>query len=410
MSDTTRIIPATSRRMDGMDGLRGGAALAIMIGHASLLLVGPVGAEAVIGQLTAILLQSLTLFFALSGFLLYGPWVNAVVKGRAAPRIPTYLRNRVLRIYPAHTVVLLIATAIGITVNTTSGHVPIGGEASQFGTITDPGTLAANLFLVQGWFPSTILTGLGVSWSLITEFTFYLFLPVLGLLAVWLSRHVRPAIAVLVPPLLLLAFASVNRVAYAFYVEHSGRTAEELHSGSNWASVWYRSLAMQGDLLAFGMIAAALVALLAASDHRRTATARRIAWTILLLGLIAILATRGTDWISVATGVTCIGLLVVLRLPHPPRHVGLMVRVLESPPLRLAGVWSYSVYLWHFAVIWFFRLHVGAATYTTLGGWLVSMLMVVVPTIVLSYLSFRFVEAPAMTLKRSTIASAKAAS
>ncbi|GAA4820417.1 acyltransferase family protein [Nocardioides caeni] len=409
MVDSTRPPPATGRRMDGMDGLRGGAALAIMIGHASLLLVGPVGAEAVVGKLTAILLQSLTLFFALSGFLLYGPWVAAIMRGRAAPQIPTYIRNRILRIYPAHTFVLIAAAIIGITVKTTDGPAPIGGHPSQFGHLTDPVTFLANLFLVQGWFPSTIFTGLGVSWSLITEFTFYLVLPFLGLLGVWLARRLPPLVAALLPPLLMLVACSISRYAYSSYVSGSGRSVEELHSGSTWAAVWYRSIAVQGDLIAFGMIAVVLVSAHAAVGDRRTAHTRRAAWAVLLAGLVGILATRGTDWISVATGVTCLGLLVVLRLPHPPRHVGAMVRVLESPLFRLTGEWSYSVYLWHFVVIWFFRLHVDAATYTTLGGWAVSMVMVCVPTLILGALGFRFIEAPAMRRKHSSTPAAEPA-
>src|SRR6478672_3662235 len=45
------------------------------------------------------------LFFALSGYLIARPFLPAVIEGARLPSIPTYLRNRALRIVPAFFVV-----------------------------------------------------------------------------------------------------------------------------------------------------------------------------------------------------------------------------------------------------------------------------------------------------------------
>ena len=41
-------------------------------------------------------------FFALSGFLLYLPWLRSATEGGAPPRLKTYLLRRCLRIMPAY--------------------------------------------------------------------------------------------------------------------------------------------------------------------------------------------------------------------------------------------------------------------------------------------------------------------
>src|SRR4051794_41795500 len=53
------------------------------------------------------------LFFVLSGFLLYRPFVAARLDGRPAPSAGRYLRRRLLRILPPFWLALLVMGALG---------------------------------------------------------------------------------------------------------------------------------------------------------------------------------------------------------------------------------------------------------------------------------------------------------
>jgi len=85
----------------GIEGLRARAAIAIITLHTWAYSSGSFGQ---LNQLFADLDQGLTLFFALSGFLLYRPFAAALLDRRAMPGSRAYLRNRALRIIPAYLV------------------------------------------------------------------------------------------------------------------------------------------------------------------------------------------------------------------------------------------------------------------------------------------------------------------
>src|SRR5689334_18949408 len=93
------------QRLAGLEGPRGVGALCVLLVHLSVH-VSP-------GFLAAtridFLGQVLIFFFALSGFLLYLPYVQRLVSGRKRPSTTTYLKNRVLRVFPAYLVIFIIA-------------------------------------------------------------------------------------------------------------------------------------------------------------------------------------------------------------------------------------------------------------------------------------------------------------
>lgn len=96
-------------------------------------------------------------FFVLSGFVL--TWST-----REGTTVHDFWVRRVARVYPSHLVTALVALVVPVTAF----------------AIT-PGAIAANLLLVQGWFPQWhIAFGLNaVSWSLSCEAFFYLCAPFL---------------------------------------------------------------------------------------------------------------------------------------------------------------------------------------------------------------------------------------
>jgi peptidoglycan/LPS O-acetylase OafA/YrhL len=124
----------------------------------------------------------------LSGFLLFGPWVRAIVSDSAAPSLWRYARNRVLRIMPAYVVTVLAAFLIY--------HFRDAGP--------NPGHswngLLRNLTLTQiytdAYMFSHLHQGLTQMWSLAVEVAFYAALPFLAylLLVVLCRRRWRPGL------------------------------------------------------------------------------------------------------------------------------------------------------------------------------------------------------------------------
>lgn len=404
MTDEERleVHPTWGTRLDGIEGLRGVAALSVMVGHVIILMGGDTFRfTQVLGSISGLLFQGLTLFFALSGFLLYRPFVSSIIHERSLPDTRAFLRNRVLRIWPAYLVILaFVSFVMGSAILEPHG-LP---TEWKIGYLTDVGTLLANVFLVQGWFPGTTLTGLGVSWSLVPEVCFYLLLPCLGYLGWRLARVVPPIWAGLIPPLLLLLVGLVGRIVWMFATHDGGgkvvsSAGTEVKPG--WSDVLLRSILVQGDLFAVGMLAAVIVVVAQRSTASQVRRLRVIGWTTFGLGFVSLFVFGSSPggFRYTSFGLICASMIALLILPLGGRVVRLAVALLETLPARLAGLCSYSVYLWHLSVIFFLREHVDASRYDTWPGILGSIAWVAVPTLILSAITYRYVEAPAMRRK-----------
>ena len=167
-------------RVPSLTGVRALAAMLVVATHAAYTtgkythgFVGLVYSRMEIG---------VPIFFVLSGYLLFGPWVRAAASGAASPSLTRYAWHRVRRIMPAYLVTVLLAYAIY--------HFRDGGP--------NPGHtwwgLFRNLTLTQiytdNYAFALLHQGLTQMWSLAVEVAFYVALPVLAwLLMVLLCRR-----------------------------------------------------------------------------------------------------------------------------------------------------------------------------------------------------------------------------
>jgi len=177
-----------------MDGLRAIAVVAILAFHVA-------GTSADVqaqwwGRYALRLDVGVTIFFVISGFLLYRPFVAARFGGAAAPRFGAYARRRALRILPAYWLALsALAVYPGL---------PGFGEHwwAFYGFLQ---VYDSSLF--------AFYQGLPQAWSLCVEVTFYALLP---LIALGVGRmHPEPSsspAATLRRELVLLAGAAVAAV------------------------------------------------------------------------------------------------------------------------------------------------------------------------------------------------------
>lgn len=379
-----------------MDGLRGIAAVTVLMGHTSGVLAEGVDHPGAVGALLAVVSQGLTLFFALSGFLLYRPFAAAMIAGRPRPRVGRFFTNRALRIFPGYLVILLLVSlVIGVANNQVlTADQPIGAPDHNVGYMVDPWLLVTNALMLQSFFPNALHTGLGVSWTLSVELVFYLTLPLLALLV----SRLRPArIWAFIPAGILLLIGIAGKL-WLFAISNPSNAAESnyLEWGNSWIAVLARSFLTHADLFACGMVAAVLVTLF--QHHESACTRLLIRWAGIVIGLGAVLALRDTDFFDTGYSVLAgaVVLFVGLRGANGP---GVAARVLEWAPLQFLGVISYSLYLWHMPVIWFlFRQGLGFPA-TSVGYWL-NVLLVVAISVGLSTITYNLIEKPALQLKR----------
>lgn len=352
-----------------------------------------------IGDALSTLSVGVTLFFTLSGFLLYRPFVAAIARGREHMSIRAYFRNRFLRIAPAYWVILFFCAVVIGTVYLRDGAV------LEVGRLTDPARFLQSALLLNNYRPTTLGIGIGPAWSLAVELVFYLALPLLVLGAAWLARRAGDrrgrVLALLGPPLLLLVVGLSGKLV-AGHVFPGAPTAGY---GNNWHSVVERSFWAQADLFSFGMVVAVLYVQIADGHLRLPSYWRPLAAGLGLLIFIPCAATMHQgehSYLLQNTGQALALALIFAAIVVPEATEAApsrALRFLEWPPLVAIGVVSYSVFLWHLPVIVWLNDH--GFTVAGWGGLLVNTAIVAVSVGALSALTYHFVERPALRRKHS---------
>jgi len=178
-----------AERVASLTGIRAVAALLVMATHAAYT-TGKY-THGYVGLVYSRMEIGVPIFFVLSGFLLFGPWVRAVASDGDSPPVRRYAWHRVRRIMPAYVVTVLVAFAIyhWRTAGPNPGHNLIG--------------LFRNLTLTQiytdNYLYSYLHQGLTQMWSLAVEVAFYVALPFLAylLLVVLCRRRWRPGLTLI---------------------------------------------------------------------------------------------------------------------------------------------------------------------------------------------------------------------
>jgi peptidoglycan/LPS O-acetylase OafA/YrhL len=387
--------------MRGIEGLRALAACSVLAYH-SWLFSSPDSKRVHIGALTSLLPglgYGVVLFFTLSGFLLYTPFAAAILRRSPVPSVRRYLVNRALRIAPAYIVILSV---VALVLRCAVRHGP-GGEL-RTGSLS-PLSLAENAFLVQGYTPRSLLTGIEPAWSLAVECVFYLVLPVLALSGLALasreSSRCRRRLAALAPPLLLLAVGVSGKLV----------AAQAFPSGINhgwtatWESVIERCFWCQADLFAFGMALAVLRIDIEDGARRLGRGIRALAAPVGFGVLVVAMLISHSDEVGysffntlVAFAFTC--LLALAVVPTSGGQTPLTLRLLEMRPLVQLGLISYSIFLWHEPLVRWLQVHrLTAAGPAALVG---NTLLLLGICVMLSTVTYRWIELPALRRKRAS--------
>lgn len=315
-------------RDGALTGLRALAALLVVGTHAGFW-TGNYTDDA-LGLVWARLEIGVAVFFVLSGFLLFRPWVRAVAGGRPAPSIRTYAWHRMRRILPAYWLVV-IATYLIYAVRGDGGETGLGWSG-----------FVRNLTLTQIYGFGHLHTGLTQMWSLAVEATFYAVLPMLA----WLAIRVccrgrwRPGLLVTV----LCGFACVTPLWIV--VTHTGSAFDVT------SRLW-----LPGFLAWF--VGGMVLAVVAETGHRISpalATVGALIAFVLACTPAAGEATIVPEDPGAAFAKSVLYLAVAMLLVAPltiGSGTGVLRRLCASAPLVWLGEISYEIFLVHLVVMEF---------------------------------------------------------
>ncbi len=318
-------------RLAGFDGLRALAALAIVGLHVT----SATGAAAATGagRYFARLDVGVTVFFVISAFLLYRPFVAAHLGVRPEVSLRAFWWRRVLRIYPAYWIALT-ATIVGF--RTTALH-----------GVWD---YLRHYLLVQIYQPKYGLAGIVPTWTLAVELSFYAALPayawVLGALTRRqpVDRRVRTELA---------GAAALYAFGLAWHIGVVTTRSTDAVSA--------RWLPAMADWFALGILLAVLRSASAVWEpaDRVRRFADRVADGAVALALLCFVVvaniglpvdgTSGTVRQDVAREILfgLVGLLLVAPAALGRTHRGVAMRALDSRVAVAVGTVSYGLFLWH---------------------------------------------------------------
>jgi peptidoglycan/LPS O-acetylase OafA/YrhL len=329
-----------------IQGLRALAVVPVVLFHAdeSLIPGGFVGVD---------------IFFVLSGFLITRILVRELNANSFS--IIGFYERRVRRLFPALFLMFAAALAASLAI-LPPGDLVLFADSAIAATLF---LSNVHFFLTTDYFADAAnLRPLLHTWSLAVEEQFYLAFPiVLFLCHKYARRWLKPLLWVAALASFVLSLWLVQQAPTAAFYLPFGRAYELLI----------------GSLLAVGAV-----------PYVRSA---RVLDALTVVGLLAIVISmvvlsERTPFPGAAALLPCLGTALVLYGGEGRTSLG--GRLISNKAFLFFGAISYSLYLWHWPILVFAR-------YLTLGSMSVpAIIAAVMLSVLLAWLSFRFVEQPVL--------------
>lgn len=328
--------PPRHPRFPLLDGMRAVAVLSVIVVHAALMS----GAfnTSLYGRLLAHLNIGVTIFFLISGFLLYRPMIDHRTGGAPAPARDQYAKRRFLRIYPAYWVVLTVLALLPGVTGTVGGNVWPMYAMVQTLPVYHGARCVDHVFTC----------GLAQTWSLVVELTFYIALPLYAWLVARLTRGLRVRTWIATELAALAALSAISML-----VQYSGSgTAPAWVGGSVLGYVFWFALGMGMAIVSVGVAGARpgpktrTILRRAALPLWALAVALYVGLSLWLPASPFLLAHNQQLVMQLAFGV----IAALLLVPAVFGSGGIPHRLLAHRVVAWIGLVSYGMFLWHYVV------------------------------------------------------------
>ena len=392
-----------------LDGVRAVAFLMVMVFHINRITGDSLWnrmANQIASSVSTAGGTGVTLFFVLSGFLLFMPFAKSLLFNNSWPLARVFYMRRFLRIIPAYYVCLFL---IILTMHPEY----LQRDHLQY------------LFLFVTFFMdssrATFRQINGPFWTLATEWQFYMLLPIIALAFLWLVKNVPQRYRLQSVTLWLGALIVLGltvRYFGLYFLAHPTKTVLVPRSLLN--VILFFSFGITGKYtedFAVGMfISLCYIYAQHPSTNRKFAeTWQRLSLWLWGAGIVVLTfgamwhfndAMHGWpflngllpyfDWINEMILAFAFGACIAAILYGPPA----LKRPFEWAPLRWIGLISYSLYMWHLPLLVLFELRVLpllhiSNKFLAYGTYWIWGFFVIFP---LAFLSYMLVEKPWMTL------------
>ncbi len=326
MGTLVPMTPIRLPRLPALDALRGFGAAVVVLGHVGFA-TGAVGTP-YWGWWLSRSEVVVSMFFMLSGFVLFRPFAHAKASSAKSLGTGKYLVRRFLRVTPAYWLTVIISFTLLLD------------------KPADLETWARHLTYTQFYGRGQLMPGIGQAWSLTIEAAFYVLLPLLSPLV--LGRRWRPRLTVALCLLLIPV-----TIGWAWAIGH-GELNIFIHP------MWFTSYAA---CFGTGMALATIeVALLHGNAPRSWLVLKELgshpwAWLGVGIGLYTMVATpiggprgglgiaHGNEWAArlVLYAAVAACMLIPVALGENTR----LHAVLHAIPMRWLGTISFGLFLWH---------------------------------------------------------------
>ncbi len=372
LSTPTSPVPATA--LEALTGLRFFAATAVFVYHAILFVTGSDHGLWVASS------TAVSFFFVLSGFIL----VHVYHERLWQIGVREFLVTRIARLWPLHLACLLTILASG-------SHRPLDDGLASV-------QLLLNAAMMQSWIPvyDWAFSFNNVSWSISTEFGFYLLFPLLlaagrrRFYLVWLAVAAGTALMFLGTNWLVQRFP-----AMAPYVSSAQQTVPlfrllEFTTGMGAGFLMqagWRLRPARGDIYWHTILEVVAAGLVVVS----TVTAPLGNWMVELARQLD--WPTATAWLAKGGSTLLFATLLILVFAHSR---GLLARLAGSPLLVYLGEISYSLYMVHYLVL----LNLARNSAPQVSP-VVKLVAAFVISLALSSILYQFVERPGRRLMLS---------
>ena len=351
--------------LPALEGLRAVACCGIIITHVAFQTGADTGS--LFNRMMARTDFFVPVFFALSGFLLWrrhrADFSWNLFDATAASTLLGYYVKRIGRIMPAYLVTVLLVLLI----------FPVSAGAGWK-------AILGNIFLVQIYIEGGLLGGLTHLWSLAVEMAFYIVLPLIAMLFGRASWRVRMFC------ILGIALISYGWAFIPAFTEVLQPGALNPHIMPPAFAAWF----------AVGFLSAELEGQVGPRVQRWLTTYRGVFW-LCALALLAIAGSDGPEGLTHAEPAefarrTLYGTLFAAALIMP-YALGGRSKWLESTWMQALGRWSYSIFLWHMAMLSLVFPLLGIGLFQ--GHTLLVLVATFLLTVPVAALNFALVEEPA---------------